>query len=111
MPDFASAIDGLHAELVAFRHDLHAHPELSFEEHRTAERVLAQLQGLGNLDIRQGLAGTGIVVTINADRPGPCVALRADMDALPLQEEKPQQPKDSTRTKKKQTRKLLQNNR
>ncbi|MFQ5489081.1 MAG: M20 family metallopeptidase [Phycisphaerae bacterium] len=96
MPDFASAIDELRADLVALRHDLHAHPELAYDEHRTAERVLREIQGLKNLHIRHGLAGTGIVATINPDRPGPCVALRADMDALPLQEENPYLPYAST---------------
>ncbi len=73
--------------LVDLRHDLHAHPELCFEEHETARRVLEQLEPLANLEIRTGVAGTGIVATLNADRPGPCVALRAELDALPIEEQ------------------------
>ena len=89
MPDYAAAIAELRPHLVTLRHDLHAHPELAFEEKRTAARVLAELQPLENLKIRSGLAGTGIVALLNADHRGPCVALRADMDALPLQEDHP----------------------
>ncbi|MCH7814639.1 MAG: amidohydrolase [Planctomycetes bacterium] len=87
MPDVAAVIDEIHDHLVDIRHDLHAHPELAFEEKRTAARVLTELTALGNLKIRTGLAGTGITALLNADHPGPCVALRADMDALPLQEQ------------------------
>lgn len=75
----------LFAELVAIRRDLHAHPELSWQEHRTAAQVRAWLDRIG-IAYRQGVAGTGIV----ADLPGgngPLIALRADMDALPVQEE------------------------
>ncbi|MCP4246709.1 MAG: amidohydrolase, partial [bacterium] len=96
MPDVAAIIDEIHERLVDIRHDLHAHPELAFEEKRTAARVLTELTALGNLKIRTGLAGTGITALLNADHPGPCVALRADMDALPLQEQNEQLPYAST---------------
>jgi len=72
-------------ELVAIRRDLHAHPELSWHEQRTAAQVRAWLDRLG-ISHRHGIAGTGIL----ADLPGgngPRIALRADMDALPVQEE------------------------
>lgn len=81
-----AASQALAAELIAFRRDLHRHPELSFEESRTAARVAEQLQAIG-LDCRTGVGGHGIVADIAGDRPGPIVALRADMDALPIQEE------------------------
>ncbi|MFQ5422842.1 MAG: M20 family metallopeptidase [Phycisphaerae bacterium] len=71
----------------ALRHDLHAHPELSFEEHATARRIVERLEPLGNLEIRTGIAGTGVVATLNAGRSGRCVALRAELDALPIEEE------------------------
>lgn len=72
--------------LIEFRHELHRFPELAYEEFKTAERVLAVLKTISALEIRSGIARTGIVATLGAEKPGPCVALRADMDALPLQE-------------------------
>jgi metal-dependent amidase/aminoacylase/carboxypeptidase family protein len=92
MPDFAAAIDDIRERLIELRHELHAHPELAFRERRTATRILTELHALPNLRIRSGLAGTGILATLNVDRPGPCVALRAHMDALPLQEDSPHLP-------------------
>lgn len=74
-------------EVEALRRDLHAHPELGFEERRTAASVLAELAKLPAFEIQAEVGGTtGIVATIGKDLPGPCVALRADMDALPLTE-------------------------
>ncbi len=70
-----------------FRHELHAHPELLFDLPETAGRVLRELRKLPGLAIRENVAGHGIVATLSADKPGRCVALRADMDALPLTEE------------------------
>jgi amidohydrolase len=72
-------------ELIALRRGLHEHPELAFEEHETARRVQ---EFLARLDIgcRTGIAGTGIVAMLEGARPGPTVALRADMDALPITE-------------------------
>ncbi len=74
-------------EVQAIRHHIHAHPELSYEEHNTAEYVAAQLKKLG-IPYTTGVAGTGVVALIEGKNPGKrCVALRADMDALPIQEE------------------------
>ena len=73
--------------LTQLRHDLHEHPELGYEEERTSARILSELQELPGLSIRTGVAETGVVATLGADKPGPCVALRADMDALPIQEQ------------------------
>lgn len=73
-------------ELVELRHELHKHPELAYQEQRTAELIRNRLSQIEGLSIRTGLAKTGIVATLNADRPGRCVALRADMDALPITE-------------------------
>jgi amidohydrolase len=72
-------------ELVATRRDLHAHPELKYEETRTADVVAERLASLGYLP-RRRVGRTGVVALLEGRRPGPCVLLRADMDALPLQE-------------------------
>jgi amidohydrolase len=72
--------------LVATRRDLHAHPELAYQEKRTAALVAARLRGLG-YTLRTGVAETGVLATLEGSRPGPTVLLRADMDALPVQEE------------------------
>jgi len=73
-------------KLVKIRRDLHRHPELSFEEHRTAKIVAEILQGLG-FEVETGVAKTGVVGLLRGAEPGKTVALRADMDALPMQEE------------------------
>jgi len=74
------------AELVAVRRELHQHPELSGQEERTGQLVARRLTALG-LEVRCGVGGHGVVGLLRGARPGPCVALRADMDALPIQEE------------------------
>jgi len=71
--------------LIALRHDLHAHPELAFAEHRTAGIVAAALRELG-LEVTEGIGGTGVVGVLRAGTSGRSVGLRADMDALPLTE-------------------------
>ena len=73
-------------EVVATRRDLHAHPELAFEEVRTSELVAARLRALG-YDVRTGIAKTGVVGILRTGRPGRTILLRADMDALPIAEE------------------------
>jgi amidohydrolase len=73
-------------QLVAIRRDIHAHPELAFEEVRTAGIVAAELARLG-IPHRMGVGRTGVVGTIEGGRPGPTLAIRADMDALPIHEE------------------------
>lgn len=71
-------------ELVRWRRDLHAHPELAYEEHRTSDFVAARLEEWG-LEVHRGLAITGVVGTLRGGE-GPTVGLRADMDALPMTE-------------------------
>jgi len=73
-------------ELAAVRRDLHAHPELAFEEVRTSGIVAERLRALG-LEARAGVGKTGVIATIRGGSPGKTVMLRADMDALPIQEE------------------------
>jgi amidohydrolase len=73
-------------EMIATRRDLHAHPELAFEEQRTSALVAAKLRGLG-LEPRTGVGRTGVLATVRGARAGKTVLLRADMDALPIQEE------------------------
>lgn len=77
-------LDRLCAELVELRRDLHAHPEIAFEEKRTSDLVAARLRELG-LDVHRGLAKTGVVGTLSKGS-GPAIGLRADMDALDLSE-------------------------
>lgn len=71
-------------DLVAWRRDLHAHPELAYREHRTAGLVAERLHGWG-IDVDRGLADTGVVGTLSRGE-GPTIGLRADMDALPIEE-------------------------
>ncbi|MFB6363519.1 M20 family metallopeptidase [Paenibacillus elgii] len=72
--------------LVAFRRDLHAEPELSLDERETSRKVAEQLTGLG-LEVRTGVGGYGVTAELHGIGPGPVIALRADMDALPVTEE------------------------
>lgn len=81
----AELADGMKPELVATRRDLHEHPELSNREKRTSEMVAARLRALG-LEVRTGVGKYGVVALLQGGRPGPVVAVRADMDALPINE-------------------------
>jgi amidohydrolase len=93
----APALDALHARLdkaaeavmpkvVTWRRELHAHPELGNQEVRTSAFLAEQLRSLG-YEVRTGVAKTGVVALLKGGRPGPVVALRADIDALPVTEE------------------------
>ncbi len=72
-------------EFIALRRDIHRHPELAFEEHRTAALVAAKLQSWG-YTVHQGLGGTGVVGTLKAGQGLRTLGIRADMDALPIVE-------------------------
>ena len=74
-----------HAEITAIRRDIHAHPELAFEEHRTAALVADRLEALG-IETHRGVGRTGVVGVLRAGRSGRAIGLRADMDALPIHE-------------------------
>src|SRR5882762_5327807 len=73
------------SELQAIRQDLHAHPELRFEEHRTADLIARTLTQWG-IPVHRGLGGTGVVGLIQSGDSKRSIGLRADMDALPIRE-------------------------
>src|SRR5512137_2040173 len=76
----------IEAELIAVRRDLHAHPELGLQEKRTSALVAAYMKKLG-FEVRTGFAVTGVLGILKGGRPGPIVAVRGDMDGLPISEE------------------------
>ncbi len=82
-PDWTQELDRRRAGLVALRRDFHRHPELSFEENRTAGIIADRLHA-AKLEVRTGLGRTGVVGVLRGDRPGRTIAWRADIDALPL---------------------------
>ena len=92
--DVSQGFEGLQQEIekgfgdkiVSLRRDIHREPELGFDTEKTAEKVLAALEGLP-LDTETGVAKNGIVATLEGEEDGPTVALRADMDALPILED------------------------
>lgn len=73
----------MEARVIDWRRDFHQHPELSNREFKTAEKVAAHLRGLG-MEVRTGVAYTGVVGILKGGKPGPVIGLRADMDALPV---------------------------
>src|SRR4051794_38985640 len=75
----------LRDRLADFYRDLHEHPELSFQEHRTASKIIEGLRGL-SLEVTGGVGGTGVIAVLR-NGEGPVVMLRADMDALPVAEQ------------------------
>ena len=81
-----AAAHAVEASVIAWRRDLHEHPELGNREFRTAGIVEAHLRRLGLDEVRTGVAHTGIVALLKGGLPGPVVALRADMDGLPVSE-------------------------
>jgi amidohydrolase len=82
----ARAAESLRTQLIAQRRDFHMHPELSNREERTGRVVAEKLKALGLTDIKTGVAGNGVTAMLVGAKPGPVVAVRADMDALPIQE-------------------------
>ncbi len=82
----AADLDGMRDDLHALYRDLHAHPELSFQEHRTSELLTRRLRAMGLEDVTTGIGGTGVVGFLRNGH-GPTVLLRADMDALPVLED------------------------
>ncbi|HEY8519631.1 MAG TPA: amidohydrolase [Gammaproteobacteria bacterium] len=82
----AALVEERSPKIVEIRHRIHANPELGNREHETARLVAQHLRDLG-LEVRTGVAHTGVVALLRGGRPGPTVAVRADMDALPVVEE------------------------
>jgi len=75
----------LHKNMVTWRHHIHKHPELSFKEELTSDYIASVLEA-NDIEMHRGLAVTGIVATIHGKKEGRVIGLRADMDALPIQE-------------------------
>ncbi|GAB3338345.1 amidohydrolase [Marilutibacter aestuarii] len=84
-PEVTAAAKAVDAKVVAWRRDIHAHPELGNRETRTSALVADHLRALG-LEPRTGIATTGVTAVLKGGKPGPRIALRADMDALPVTE-------------------------
>src|SRR3954464_2582945 len=82
----AQAAESLRPQLIAQRRDFHMHPELSNREERTSRIVAERLRALGLEDIKTGVGKYGVTALLRGAKPGPVVAVRADMDALPIQE-------------------------
>src|SRR4051812_34083795 len=78
-------IESLGGEMTAWRRDIHAHPELGFEEQRTSEVVAQKLQSFG-IEVHRGIGRTGVVGVLKSGASARSLGLRADMDALPIQE-------------------------
>lgn len=81
-----AAIHAVLPQMIAWRRDFHQHPELSYQEVRTSQIVARHLRAL-HLEVRTGVAQTGVVGVLRGAHPGPVIAFRADMDALPVTEE------------------------
>ena len=82
------AADKIEQKIIEWRRDIHEHPELGNHENRTAELIAKHLRSLG-IEVKTGMAHTGVVGILKGGKPGPVVALRADMDALPVTERTP----------------------
>lgn len=85
-PHLRPAVQAIQADLVAWRRQIHQFPELGFQEQQTA-RLVQQLLHRWGVEYQAGVAETGIVATIRGEKPGSVLAIRADMDALPIEEE------------------------
>jgi amidohydrolase len=84
---FTAAADRLEPKVIAWRRDLHEHPELGNREFRTSKMIAEHLRSLKVIAVREKVAHTGVVGILEGGRPGPVVALRADIDALPVEEQ------------------------
>ena len=86
MKDIRPLIDSVLPEIIELRHDLHQHPELTFDCHETAAFITARLRDFGVDELHEGIATSGLVAINNRQGDGPTIGLRADMDALPITE-------------------------
>ncbi len=80
-----AAADKIESKCISWRHDFHQNPELGNRETRTAKIIVEHLKDLG-LEVKEGIAKTGVVAILKGAKPGPCIALRADIDGLPVTE-------------------------
>ena len=83
--DIGHEVALLKDKLIGLRRDFHRHPELSFQEHRTADIAASYLEEVG-WEVTRGIAGTGVLGVLKGASPGPTILLRVDIDALPIQE-------------------------
>ena len=83
-----AAASKIEPQCIAWRRDLHEHPELGNRETRTAKIIAAHLRSLG-MEVKEGVAKTGVIGILKGGKPGPVIGLRADMDALPVTERAP----------------------
>jgi amidohydrolase len=81
------AFASVESKVIGWRRDIHQNPELGNREFETAKKIAEHLEGLGFDEVRTGIAHTGVVGILKGGRPGPTIALRADMDALPVAEQ------------------------
>jgi amidohydrolase len=80
-------LESIYSEMVDIRRDLHMNPELSFQEKRTPKFIANYLKDLG-LEVKTNVGGNGVVGYLKGEKPGKTIALRADFDALPIEDEK-----------------------
>jgi len=80
-----ASADKIEQQVIGWRHDIHQNPELGNHETRTSAIIARHLQSLG-IEVKTGIAVTGVVGILRGEKPGPVIALRADMDALPVTE-------------------------
>ncbi len=83
--EIKASADKIEQKVIDWRHDIHQNPELGNRETRTAALIAKHLQSLG-IEVKTGVAVTGVTAILKGDKPGPVIALRADMDALPVTE-------------------------
>lgn len=83
--DLSQEINTLKPGVIALRRALHQHPELAFEEVRTAATLAGRMRGLG-LTVQEGIGGTGVLAVLEGARRGKTLLIRADMDALPMED-------------------------
>src|SRR5699024_2785851 len=88
MKELFKALEEEFDNMVAFRRDMHMYPELSHHEEKTPEKIVQFYKDLGVTDVRTRVGGRGVVATLEGGKPGRTVALRADFDALPIQDAK-----------------------
>src|SRR5699024_1559705 len=88
MKELFKALEEEFDNMVAFRRDMHMYPELSHHEAKTPEKIVQFYKDLGVTDVRTRVGGRGVVATLEGGKPGRTVALRADFDALPIQDAK-----------------------